>query len=105
MARYFYVWIPAVALSVVTLFIVPFLGLIVAVVFAGGAVAALGALVWKIVAALDALIELVLGRRPEPGDADQRESAAHRDVRVPRAGAAGLTAQAQTATALQHQRS
>ena len=92
MARYFYVWIPFVALSMVTLFIVPFLGLIVAVVFAAGAVAALGALVWKIVASLDALVRFVL--RPRP-----------RDARATRARAAGLPAQAQTATALEYHRS
>jgi hypothetical protein len=92
MARYFYVWIPAVALSAVTLFIVPFLGLIAAVVFAGGAVAALGALVWRTVEALEALVRFALRRRP-------------RDVRVPRAPAAGLTTQPQTAPALQHHRS
>lgn len=92
MARYFYVWIPAVALSAVLLFIVPFLGLITAAVFAAGVVAALGALVWRIVAALGALIGFVAHRRPS-------------GVRGTRARAAGLAAQAQTATALQYRRS
>ena len=62
---------PPLALSVVLLFIVPFLGLLVAVVFAAGTVAALGALVWKIVASLDALIRFVL--RPRPRDVRLRE--------------------------------
>ena len=90
MARYFYVWIPFVALSMVTLFIVPFLGLIVAVVFAAGAVAALWALVLRMVDAIDAFARYVLRHRTG-------------DARVQRA--AGLTVQAQPATALQHHRS
>jgi hypothetical protein len=92
MARYFYAWIPAVALAAVTLFIVPFLGLIAAPVFAAGALAALAALVWKIVAALGAFARFLLGFRPG-------------DIRVPRARTTGLTVQAQTAPALQHHRS
>jgi hypothetical protein len=92
MARYFYAWIPAVALAAVTLFIVPFLGLIAAVVFAAGAVAALGALVWRTVEVLDTFVRFVVRRRP-------------RDVRAPRARATGLTAQPQPVTALQHHRS
>jgi hypothetical protein len=92
MARYFYAWIPAVALSAVLLFVVPFLGLITAVVFAAGAVAALGALVWRMVAALDAFVRFVVRRRPH-------------DVRGTRARAAGLPARPQTATALEYHRS
>ena len=70
MARYFYAWIPLVALSAVLLFIVPFLGLIVAAVFAAGAVAAFGALAWRIGAALRQFVGFVLRRR---GGAAQRE--------------------------------
>lgn len=105
MARYFYVWIPAVALSIVTLFIVPFLGLIVALVFAAGAVATLGALVLRIVAALDAFVAFVLLRRRERGGAAQRAGAAPA-ISVYREHARdGLTAQAQTTLALEHRRS
>jgi hypothetical protein len=91
MARYFYAWIPVVALSAVLLFIVPFLGLLAAAVFAAGAVAALGALVWRIVAAVEAVAGIVLLRRP-------------RAVRVQRARAAGLTAQPQTAPVIEYHR-
>jgi hypothetical protein len=91
MARYFYAWIPAVALSVVTLFIVPFLGLIVAPVLAVGAVAALGALVWKVVAAVGAFARFLLGLRP-------------RDIRGTRERAAGLTARPQAAPVLEYHR-
>jgi hypothetical protein len=105
MARYFYVWIPAVALSVVLLFIVPFLGLITAVVFAASAVAALGALVWRVVAALDALVGFVLRRRPAPGGAGQEAGAAPAFSVYREHGQDGLTAHAQTAIALEHQRS
>ncbi len=87
MARYFYVWIPGVALSAVLLFIVPFLGLITAVVFAAGAVAALGALVWRTVEAVDALVRSVL-----------------RDVRVPGARPTGLKARPHTAPAPEYHR-
>jgi hypothetical protein len=92
MARYFYAWIPGVALSAVLLFIVPFLGLIAAVVFAAGAVAALAALVLKMVDALHALVRFALRRQP-------------RDIRAPRTRAAGLTARPQTAPALEYRRS
>ena len=92
MARYFYAWIPAVALAAVTLFIVPFLGLIAAAVFAAGAVAAIGALVWRTVEVLDTFVRFAVRRRP-------------RDVRAPGARATGLAAQPQPVTALQHHRS
>jgi hypothetical protein len=57
---------------------------IVALVFAAGALAALGALVWKIVAAFGAFARYLLGLRP-------------RDVRGTRERAAGSTARPQTA--------
>jgi hypothetical protein len=83
MARYFYAWVPFGGLSAVLLFIVPFLGLIVAVVFAAGAVAALGVLVWKMVIALEAFVGFVLRRRPESTRSRTHSSAANRDARVP----------------------
>ena len=86
-----FAWLPVIILWAFLIFIIPFLGLIVAVVFAAGAVAALGALVWRTVEVLETFVRFVLRRRP-------------RDDRAPRARATGLTAQPQPVTALQHHR-
>jgi membrane protein implicated in regulation of membrane protease activity len=104
MARYFYVWIPAVALSVVLLFIVPFLGLIVAAVFAVGAVALLAALALRIVAALDTLVRFALRRRPGQTDAAQQQGSAPAIPGYRQPAQSEFTAQAQAAMALEHQR-
>ena len=90
MVRYFYAWIPAGALSGVLLLVVPFLGPIVALALVVGAVAALGALVWRIVHALAAFVGFVLRRRPHE---------------VVGTRTAGLAVQAQTAPALEYHRS
>jgi hypothetical protein len=92
LVRYFYAWIPAIALSAFLIFIV-------------AAVAALGKLAWRVVAALHALVGFVLRSRREPGGAAQREGATPA-ISVYREHAQdGLTARAQTAMALEHQRS
>jgi hypothetical protein len=101
MVRYFYIWIPGVALSAVLLFIVPFLGLITAVVFAVGAVTALGMFVWRIVAARDESVRDVLRPQPHWDDAAHRAGAApaisHRENAY-----GGLPAHPRTGTALEH---
>ena len=91
MARYFYAWIPFGGLSVVLLLMVPFLGPIVALALVAGAVAALGALVWRLVAAIAAFVGLVLRRRPH--------------VRSMRTRTAAVAVQAQTAPTLEYYRS
>jgi cell division protein FtsW (lipid II flippase) len=103
--RYFYAWIPAVALSAFLIFTVPFLGPIAFMAVVVAAVAALGKLAWRIVAALHAIVGFVLRRLREPGGAAQREGATPA-ISVYREHAQdGLTAHAQTAMALEHQRS
>ena len=98
MVRYFYVWIPFVALSAVLFFIVPFLGLITAAVFAAGAVAGLGALVWRVWAALGQFAGLLLSPRRDRGGAAQREEVAPASLVFHEHARPELIAQAQTAT-------
>ena len=99
-----FAWLPVIILWAFLIFIIPFLGLIAFVVIAFGAVAALGALVWRIVAAMDWFVRFVLRRRRDSGGAAQRDGAAPA-ISVYREHAQhGLTAHARTAMMLDHQR-
>lgn len=98
-----FAWLPVIILWAFLIFIIPFLGLIVAVVFAAGTVAALGALVWRTVAALDEFVGFLMRRRREPSGTGQREGAASAISMYREHAQDGLTAQAQTAMALKHE--
>jgi hypothetical protein len=94
-----FAWLPVIILWAFLILIIPFLGLIAFVVAAFGAVAALGALAARIVAAFDAYLGFVFRGGREPRETERAKGAGSRDVRVPRPGADGLTAQAHTAIA------
>ena len=106
MARYFYAWIPAVALAAVTLFIVPFLGLIAAVVFAAGAVAALGTFVGFLLTHRPHHIRRARAQVARPAARAQAVVAHRRPRHVggARQRAAAVTAPPQTASALEYRR-
>ena len=98
-----FAWLPVIILWVFLIFIIPFLGLIASVAIAFGAVAALGALAARIVAAFGAYLGFVYRGGREPRETERAKGVGSRDIRVPRQGAAGLTAQAHTAMAQRRQ--
>jgi hypothetical protein len=104
-ARYFYDWIPAGFLGAVLVLVIPFLGPIAFLVFVVIAVAAVGKLTWRILAALNALISFVARGRQESGGGAQREGAAPEISMYREHAHDGLAAHAQTATTREHQQS
>jgi hypothetical protein len=97
--RYVYAWTPAVALWVVLIFVIPFLGPIAVLAAVVAVVTALGALVWRLVSALVASVGFVLRRLRKTASAAQGSRAASLGVRVSGTPAEGLASQAQAAAA------